>query len=98
MNNLIPLAKLLETHRLKLEGKDERIKELEAQNQWISVKDRLPDELETVLSFAIHNGTAHSIYRSKCFKKVNVVWEHQRVTHWMSLPKPPMEKVNENTL
>ena len=29
MNNLIPLAKLSETHRIELEGKDERIAELE---------------------------------------------------------------------
>jgi len=59
---------------------------------WISVEDRLPDELQEVLSFAYHNGIAHSIYRSKCFKKVNVVWDHQKVTHWMPLPKPPKEQ------
>ena len=49
--------------------KDKRIAELE--NQWISVEDRLPDELQNVLSFDGFNGVGHTIYRAKAFKKEN---------------------------
>lgn len=70
--------------------KDKRIAELE--NQWISVEDRLPDELQNVLSFDGFNGVGHTIYRAKAFKKANVVWEQTNVTHWMPLPEPPKEQ------
>ena len=67
-----------------------RIAELE--NQWISVEDKLPDELQSVLSFASYDGVFQSNYRAGNFKKTLVVWEHLNVTHWMPLPSPPKEQ------
>ena len=67
----------------------------ELENQWISVDDRLPNELQDVLSFDDFNGIGHTIYRAKAFKKANVVWEQTNVTHWMPLPSPPKEQDNE---
>jgi hypothetical protein len=67
-----------------------RIAELE--NQWISVEDKLPDELQSVLSFSSYDGVFQSIYRAGNFKKTLVVWEHLNVTHWMPLPSPPKEQ------
>ena len=58
-------------------------------SDWISVEDRLPDELQDVLSFAGYDGVFQSIYRAGNFKKSLVVWEHLSVTHWMPLPEPP---------
>ena len=57
-------------------------------SNWISVDDRLPDELQHVL-IDDFNGVGHTIYRVKAFKKANVVWEQTNVTHWMPLPEPP---------
>ena len=71
--------------------KDDKIAELE--NSWISVEDGLPDELQSVLSFASRDGVSQSIYRAGNFKKSLVVWEHLNVTHWMPLPEPPKEQV-----
>jgi hypothetical protein len=58
-------------------------------NDWISVNDRLPGELQEVISYSAFDGIFQSIYRSGNFKKNLVVWEHQTVTHWMPLPEPP---------
>ena len=69
----------------------DRIAELE--NPWISVEDRLPDEIQSVLSFASRDGVFQSDYRAGNFKKSLVVWEHLNVTHWMPLPEPPKEQV-----
>ena len=74
-----------------LKSRDAKIAELE--NSWISVEDGLPDELQSVLSFASRDGVSQSIYRAGNFKKSLVVWEHLNVTHWMPLPEPPKEQV-----
>jgi hypothetical protein len=58
-------------------------------SEWISVDDRLPDELQSVLSFGNYDGVFQSIYRAGNFKKALVVWEHLSVTHWMPMPPPP---------
>ena len=77
----------------EIEDLKDKIVELEgSQPKWISVDDRLPEEFQEVLSFAGHNGIAHSIYRAGSFKKNLVVWEHQAVTHWMPLPEQPKNK------
>ena len=82
-----------EIYELKnlIKERDATISALRAQveSKWISVEDRLPDELQYVLSFDDFNGIGHTIYRAKAFKKANVVWEQKNVTHWMPLPAPP---------
>ena len=86
-----PTDKITQGHKnIMLETK---IAELE--NQWISVEDRLPDELQSVLSFSSYEGVFQSIYRAGNFKKTLVVWEHLNVTLWMPLPQPPNEALKE---
>ena len=95
--SLADIAKIEELEAI-IRGRDElinnavssRIAELE--NQWISVEDKLPDELQSVLSFASYDGVFQSNYRAGNFKKTLVVWEHLNVTHWMPLPEPPKEQ------
>lgn len=62
--------------------------------QWISVKDRLPEEFENVIA-ANKRGKAYDIdkawwngYRwDRCGKG-----SYRNVTHWMPLPEPPEEE------
>ena len=79
-----------ETHIKQLEA---RIAELEAEPQWISVKDRLPEEGVSVLVWV-----SGLIY---CWIEVDCVcdgewdnWNNSRykVLFWMPQPPPPKEK------
>lgn len=63
--------------------------------EWISVKDRLPEEMQTVLVFdQIEKISTMTFYTDsmygKCWsddyeQEINLGW----VTHWMPLPEPP---------
>ena len=82
--------------RAEIERRDARIAELEAQlaaERWISVEDRLPEMMQTVL---VSDG--HSVCegrRSYHFNNSGYVWVQidymilRGVTHWMELPPPP---------
>lgn len=66
---------------------------------WISVKDRLPDEFKTVLALCrdggMFVGRLTSWHRWEIFtamKSTKVV--SRTVTHWMPLPALPVEKEN----
>ena len=85
----------LEKENVSLNEQNKRVcsEIAELENQWISVEDKLPDELQSVLSFSSYDGVFQSIYRAGNFKKTLVVWEHLNVTHWMPLPSPPKEQV-----
>ncbi len=54
--------------------------------EWISVKDRLPEEGSYVLVF-VNLGYGYtigtSLYLNKSFKM------DENITHWMPLPEPP---------
>lgn len=66
--------------------------------EWISVKDRLPEESGYYLYAARHPycglqngiGVSYFMHKVKDWKKINKVY----VTHWMPLPEPPTEKEN----
>lgn len=63
--------------------------------EWISVKDRLPEEKTDVLVFDRINKTCTIGYYKKTFE--DGYWNayygknnlRYNITHWMPLPKPP---------
>jgi hypothetical protein len=60
--------------------------------QWISVKERLPEVLESVLILYAPTNEARNDYRMECWNwPENPVYETQFVTHWMPLPVAPKE-------
>jgi len=62
----------------------------ESQPQWISVKDRLPEDASDVL-IAWADGVSEACFcdDSWCRDGRMLLW----VTHWMPLPQPPKEEV-----
>lgn len=65
---------------------------------WISVKDRLPDNEKTVLIYDVRCRIIEIAYRvSTGNKELGIVWFYpenkgcteDEVTHWMPLPEPP---------
>lgn len=57
-------------------------------NEWISVKDRLPDKAVNVLTYSPNCGIGIDFYVLK-----NKEWfsGFNHYTHWTPLPKPPKE-------
>ncbi len=60
-------------------------------NEWISVKDRLPNKFDRVLAINLN-------YPYYCIAELgNYGWSYEDAcyddepTHWMQLPKPPQE-------
>jgi len=68
--------------------------------EWISVEDRLPEELFTaVLIYCPDNNNIYCAYLNArnewhIFDQGSGLWVLERVTHWMPLPKSPTEKEN----
>ena len=63
------------------------------QTNWISVKDRLPEEDVRVLVWLNTNRSYTKIDTDRRFEGKWVRWVSD-VTHWMPLPAPPTEKEN----
>ena len=59
--------------------------------EWISVKDRLPDDGTKVLLYLDYGMIEASWYDSSYYMPF---WN--RVTHWMPLPEPPKEDEHES--
>ena len=58
--------------------------------EWISVKDRLPDDNDRVIAFR-PNEPEISAYKY-CFMwgwSVKASLKHRGITHWMDMPQPP---------
>lgn len=71
----------------------ERIKDtptIEAREQWISVKDRLPDKAGWYLVFRTkHTHAETAFFKGKTFPLDN---HYGTITHWMPLSEPPKEE------
>lgn len=53
--------------------------------EWISVKDRLPDVYETVLVWGKDTGGV----RRNLYSPNSSIWKDGTVSHWMPLPESP---------
>lgn len=66
--------------------------------QWISTKDRLPEDGKNVLIFTDKNGGAYSFGVVRCNSPIGSFWATNgamlpyNVTHWMPLPTPPTKE------
>lgn len=66
-------------------------------NQWISVKDRLPEKEQRVLVFYKVIGEKNRIHNDVIatnWRKSNgdfIPFEDYEITHWMPLPEPPKD-------
>jgi hypothetical protein len=56
--------------------------------EWISVKDRLPENLDEVVIYVSDYGIDIAFYSNQSFFDYNSDGILS-VTHWMPLPKPP---------
>lgn len=62
----------------------------EVLNDWISVDDRLPENIKDVIAFDDQGSMAIAYYnRGKWDSDPDILW---MVTHWQPLPKPPKGK------
>ena len=58
--------------------------------KWISVKDRLPENDDTVLTYtSLGYSFNHFLNITDNGKKKNIWNGCAKVTHWMPLPEPP---------
>ena len=80
----------------RLAKAEQELAQVKAERSWISVKDRLPDDGEAVLTFK--NGiTEVQVYekRQNGWIRGNWFWSMATVSHWMPLPDPPEEAETE---
>jgi len=72
---------------------NQRIAELEAQQRWIPVSERLPDNWESVLTIDISKST-QDVVTAFYNPEISLWATHFScdlwVTHWMPLPVPPI--------
>lgn len=64
--------------------------------EWISVKDRLPENWQLVIMYqklSKYDNTLDIAIGSYANGKFHILWPEERrnPTHWMPLPKPPKE-------
>lgn len=59
------------------------------QNDWISVKDELPEIEDNYLVCLVNGHICVGFYISETFWSAGYYSNSLEVTHWMSLPEPP---------
>lgn len=80
-------------HDLKMAFEDGYQAGVEAsQPKWISVKDRLPEEGETVLCYYESDLMGVCTRLHEIWEDSYGYWESDdAITHWMPIPEPPKE-------
>ena len=69
-------------------------------NEWISVEERLPKEMQEVLVYRGHHSGLTNTYTylgNHGWEDDHGYWgrtDDEGITHWMPLPAPPTEKEN----
>lgn len=67
--------------------------------EWISVKDRLPNDGDYKIVYCVDGNRRHVSFAKfqNRYKQFNLTGarSYWRVTHWMPLPAPPKEETNE---
>lgn len=64
------------------------IKQGYRKSEWISVDERLPETLTTVLVYDTHTQSV----RFGQYRVTDELWCNRRITHWMPLPEAPKMK------
>ena len=69
------------------------IEKLPPVEQWISIKDAMPEKNKTVIIAHI-KGASFGLYNGRYFTRgyVNKYRQIKTVTHWMPLPEPPRKE------
>lgn len=62
-----------------------------AVQEWISVKDRVPDEGASVNVCCTGGYVMHALWRDRIWRNSYGCYLWANVTHWMPLPEPPKE-------
>lgn len=71
------------------QAQKEAIKALKTQQEWISVKDKVPRDYEPVLVYSMVDGRVAARYIAPWKWRAFDGCPVHEVTHWMPFPKPP---------
>jgi len=84
---------LIENREWAIRELSAKIKQLEEEMEWISVKEKLPEDNERVLIFEnrYNNQYTALYYKERNWFIVKDYMPAEDVSHWMPLPKPPKE-------
>ena len=63
-----------------------------AMSEWISVKDRLPSPVDSVLIVTRSGGVGEGFHEKGKWWWITEDEVYVEVTHWMPLPEPPREE------
>lgn len=73
------------------EAHDFPVADVQPVNQWISVKEKLPPEDESVLIYTIMGMCVAARWDDRFFVSKTASFVKYDVTHWMPLPEPPKD-------
>lgn len=71
--------------------------------EWISIKDKLPEVRQLTsgiitsdrLLIFVDGDISVGYYNGSYWNDEGNDWNYVKVTHWMPLPEPPEEKIND---
>jgi hypothetical protein len=93
LNERIELVSKLGESAKRLHEAVKKIQPSVREDNWISVKDRMPEPNVLVMVF-LKYGTGHDIALSFSTTRFPDIFDHfltDRITHWQPLPEPPKQ-------